>query len=220
MGTATTKSKSYVAKEVLKSDSKPLPYLLIHHEVDMKSPAKNVENIYAFRTEAFAPIFAVASIKGGENNADVFAPMALDFCHKYLFGSLSASVTIHPSLVDSESAKSVVDNLRYGTVVVNGWTAFAYGQMDCTWGAYPGEDINNVESGIDVVHNCKMLKGVEKTIMRFPFRNGYQVDQRKELNINPILVRSMADFFVKPGLLNFLGMYKAGFIAAKQYLLG
>jgi hypothetical protein len=39
-----------------------------------------------------------------------------------------------------------------------------------TWGAFPGGTLQDVGSGIGVVHNALLLAGVERSVGRGPFR--------------------------------------------------
>ena len=44
-----------------------------------------------------------------------------------------------------------------------------YGLDGCTWGAYPGESLDNVASGIGFVQNAFMVQDIEKSVLRSPF---------------------------------------------------
>ena len=43
-------------------------------------------------------------------------------------------------------------------------------QPTATWGAYPGNSLDAVGSGIGIVHNSLLLDHTEKTVVRGPFR--------------------------------------------------
>ncbi|MGB3374427.1 MAG: aldehyde dehydrogenase, partial [Microbacterium sp.] len=60
--------------------------------------------------------------------------------------------------------------LRYGSIAINAWTAFGFITPTLTWGAFPGSTIDDVGSGIGVVHNALLLDGVERSVVRGPFR--------------------------------------------------
>ena len=81
-----------------------------------------------------------------------------------LFGGLCRTLIAHPELDsshDSPVEQAIVD-LRYGSIGVNTWTAAVYGIRGLTWGAYPGESLDNVASGQGFVRNAYMLKGIER----------------------------------------------------------
>ncbi|MGF0175702.1 hypothetical protein ACQF36_36055 [Streptomyces sp. Marseille-Q5077] len=60
--------------------------------------------------------------------------------------------------------------LRYGTVALNAWTGVGHLTATATWGAFPGHTLDDVQSGVGVVHNALLLDGPERTVVRGPFR--------------------------------------------------
>lgn len=130
------------------------------------------EDEICFRTEAFCGVFSETALKA--DSTEAFIDAAVDFANDRLWGTLSATLIVHPkSLKDPAVAAAVdraVSNLRYGTVAINHWTAMGYGLVITPWGAYPGHDIYDVQSGTGVVHNTLMFDKVQKTVVRTPFR--------------------------------------------------
>jgi aldehyde dehydrogenase (NAD(P)+) len=73
---------------------------------------------------------------------------------------------------------------------VNHWAALSYGLVVTTWGAYPGHPLDDIKSGIGVVHNTMMFEKPQKTVVWGPFtmfpkppwfvthKNGHAVAQR------------------------------------------
>ncbi|MGA0830049.1 MAG: aldehyde dehydrogenase, partial [Nitriliruptoraceae bacterium] len=59
--------------------------------------------------------------------------------------------------------------LRYGSVVINHWSAVPYAMVSPPWGAAPGSTPSDVQSGIGTVHNTYLLEDVEKVVVRGPF---------------------------------------------------
>ena len=53
---------------------------------------------------------------------------------------------------------------------VNVWSAIGYGLVIAPWGAYPGHDIYDIQSGTGVVHNTLMFDRAQKTVVRAPFK--------------------------------------------------
>lgn len=127
----------------------------------------------AFRTEAFCGVFSEVGIDAPRSIPD-YLEQAVRFCNDELWGTLSASIIVHPrSLKDPAVAAAVeraIDELRYGSVVVNHWSAVAYGMVATPWGAAPGHELTDIQSGIGVVHNSFLLEDVHKTVVRGPFR--------------------------------------------------
>ena len=99
-----------------------------------------------------------------------------------------------------------IANLRYGSVAVNAWTSFVYGIDGCTWGAFPGEPLNNVASGVGVVRNAFMIKNVEKSVLRAPFINSGQLLLGKDGGdaFSAKQYRAISKLTLKPNLLNMM----------------
>jgi acyl-CoA reductase-like NAD-dependent aldehyde dehydrogenase len=142
-----------------------LPWTLIA-DVD----PENTRDI-CFNTEAFCSLFAETAI--GAESAPEFIDRAVDFVNKTLWGTLTASLIVHPkSLLDPNVAASLeraLMNLRYGTICINEWGGSAYDLALTPWGGYPGHDIYDVQSGIGVTNNTLMFSKTQKTIVRGPF---------------------------------------------------
>ena len=125
-----------------------------------------------FSTEAFASVFAETALEAPSVAA--FVDRAVEFCNERLWGTLNVTLIVHPaSLRDQATADAVeraIANLRYGTVSINHWAAVGYGLVSLPWGAFPGHDAYDVQSGIGVVHNTPMFSRVQKSVVRSPFR--------------------------------------------------
>src|SRR5262249_28703235 len=104
-------------------------------------------------TEAFCSVTSELAFPA--NSVVEYLDRAVEFCNRDVWGSLNASLIVHPkSLEDPAVAKAVdraVANLRYGSVAVNHWPALAYGFVSTTWGAFPGHDLYDIQSGVGVV---------------------------------------------------------------------
>jgi acyl-CoA reductase-like NAD-dependent aldehyde dehydrogenase len=126
----------------------------------------------AFTTEAFCGIFAESALDTPITAN--FIDQAVDFCNQQLWGTLNATILVHPaSLKDQAVAEAVeraIANLRYGTVAVNYWAAASYVLGSTTWGAFPGHAMNDIQSGTGVVHNTLMFSRPQKSVLRAPFR--------------------------------------------------
>ncbi len=128
-------------------------------------------NDICFRREAFLGLFAETAIEALDT-AD-FIIKAVKFANEQLWGSLCASIVVHPKamqdpLIAAAVEKAIAD-LRYGSVVVNHWGALAYYMAITPWGAYPGHEMHDIQSGIGKVHNPLMLDEAEKSVIRAPF---------------------------------------------------
>ena len=126
----------------------------------------------AFTTEAFCTVFGEVPLDAPRSVPE-FLDMAVDLCNEQLWGTLSASLIVHPrTLNDPESREAVeraIDRLNYGSVVVNHWSAAPYAMVSPPWGAAPGSTPSDIQSGNSVVHNTFLLEDVHKTVVRGPF---------------------------------------------------
>jgi hypothetical protein len=173
-----------------------LPWALVP-DVD----SKDSENIL-FKQESFCGVQCETALDA----ADVgeFIAKAVVFCNETVWGTLNAAILIHPD-TERQHKKQLdraIEDLRYGSVVVNHWPALAYGFGVTTWGAYPGHTYQDIQSGIGVVHNAFLFDKAQKSVIHGPFRvfprPPWFVTNRQTHNIAPRLV----DFEMNPGLAN------------------
>jgi hypothetical protein len=64
-----------------------------------------------------------------------------------------------------------IGNLHYGTVGLNYWATSSFALAVTTWGAFPGHDIYNIQSGNGTVHNALMFSSPQKCVIRASFRS-------------------------------------------------
>jgi hypothetical protein len=124
----------------------------------------------AFRTEAFCSVLAETEV-ASEDPLD-YLTRAVDFANAKLWGTLSATLIVHPkTMKDPRLAAAVeqaIGRLRYGTVAVNAWSGLSFAFGTPPWGAYPGAKPVDIQSGTGFVHNTAMLEDVEKVVLRHP----------------------------------------------------
>ncbi|WP_336081925.1 aldehyde dehydrogenase family protein [Nocardia sp. SSK8] len=120
-------------------------------------------------TEYFAPVLGVVEIPG---TGAEFARAAVDAANDDFIGTLGVNVIAHPDTIAELGPvfDELVERLRYGTIAINAWTAVGYLTPTASWGAYPGHTLDDVQSGIGVVHNAWLIDGIERTVVRGPFR--------------------------------------------------
>ncbi|HWK21119.1 MAG TPA: aldehyde dehydrogenase family protein, partial [Microbacteriaceae bacterium] len=121
-----------------------------------------------FTAECFAPILAVTELPG--TGAD-FLRGAIAFSNDRLAGTLGANVIVRPR--DRRAMGAAFDDaiagLRYGTIAINAWTGVGFMLSRGVWGAYPGNTLDVVGSGIGVVHNAHLIASPERMVVRGPF---------------------------------------------------
>ena len=120
-------------------------------------------------TEYFAPVLGVVEVPGV---GQAFLDAAVAHANERLQGTLGANLLIDPATQGSLGAgfERAIADLRYGSIAINAWTAFGFITPTLTWGAFPGSTIDDVGSGIGVVHNALLLDHVERSVVRGPFR--------------------------------------------------
>ncbi|MET8541730.1 aldehyde dehydrogenase family protein, partial [Kitasatospora sp. NPDC004799] len=123
----------------------------------------------ALTTEYFAPVLAVLELPGGPRQ---FLDKAVRTANDRFTGTLGVNLVAHPRTISrlGPALDEAIAELRYGTVALNAWTGVGYLTATATWGAFPGHTLDDVQSGIGVVHNALLLDGPERTVVRGPFR--------------------------------------------------
>ncbi|MFF8375828.1 aldehyde dehydrogenase family protein [Streptomyces sp. NPDC015661] len=122
----------------------------------------------ALASEYFGPVLAVLELPG---DARRFLAEAVRTANEEFAGTLGVNLIAHPGTVSAlgPALDEAIAELRYGTVALNAWTGVGYLTATATWGAYPGHTLDDVQSGIGVVHNALLLDGPERTVVRGPF---------------------------------------------------
>jgi aldehyde dehydrogenase (NAD(P)+) len=123
----------------------------------------------AFRMEPFCSILSETAL---DNSGTIeFLDRAVDFANERLWGTLSATIVIHPQTLHepgvAEALERAIVQLRYGTVGINTWGAYGFA-LGTPWGGHPTSSTVDIQSGHGFVHNVAMLEGVEKTVVRHP----------------------------------------------------
>ena len=121
------------------------------------------------QTEFFSPVLGIVELAG---TGQRFVDTAVDHANNKLTGTLGANVLIDPVTRRrlGEGFEAAIERLHYGAIAINAWTAIAFLTPGCTWGAFPGATLDDVTSGIGVVHNSFLLDDVERSVVRGPFR--------------------------------------------------
>ncbi|WP_316525488.1 aldehyde dehydrogenase family protein [Kitasatospora brasiliensis] len=138
----------------------------------------------ALTTEYFAPVLGVLELPGA---AREFLDTAVRAANEDFTGTLGVNLIAHPRTIAAlgPDLDKAIAALRYGTVTVNAWTGLGYLTPTATWGAFPGHTLDDVQSGIGVVHNAVLLDGPERTVVRGPFRPAPRSVLRGEPALSP-----------------------------------
>jgi len=123
-----------------------------------------------FRIEPFCSI--ISEVQVGSPDPVDFLEKAVEFANNRLWGTLCATLIVHPKSLQDPRIKAAVEraisHLKYGTVTINGFPGLSFVFASPPWGAYPGSTQDNIQSGSGFVHNTAMLVGIEKVVMRCP----------------------------------------------------
>ena len=129
------------------------------------------ENDICFRREPFMSLYSETALEA--KDVVDFIGKAVEFANEKVWGTLVATIVVHPkSMKDPAVAAAVdkaVEDLRYGSIVFNNWGALAHYMVSTPWGAYPGSDIYDVQSGIGFVNNPLMFDRVQKSVIYSDF---------------------------------------------------
>ncbi|MGA9873977.1 MAG: aldehyde dehydrogenase family protein [Rhodococcus sp. (in: high G+C Gram-positive bacteria)] len=135
-------------------------------------------------TEYFAPVLGIVELP---YEGEQFAEKAIETVNETFVGTLGVNVIAHPRTIDEMGTRfdEHLADLRYGAIAVNAWTGLAFLSPAATWGAFPGHTIDDVQSGIGIVHNALLIDDAERTVVRGPFRPSPRSLVNKEWSLSP-----------------------------------
>jgi len=124
-----------------------------------------------FRQEPFLGLFSETAL-AADSVVD-FIQRAVAFCNQRLWGSLVASIVVHPKSMRDRAVAAAVEaaiaDLRYGSVVINQWGAVAHYMGLTPWGGYPGSQPHDIQSGVGFVNNPLMFDQPQKSVIYTDF---------------------------------------------------
>jgi hypothetical protein len=177
-----------------------LPYLVLSIDVDLNTEEGRTaaKKEYAFQTEPFAPVYTIATLKGtSQRDVRTFTKTATTFCNGYLYGTLSGTITVPPSMVNDVSVQQLIGNLKYGCLGVNVWGGMGYITQCCgRWGAYPGETLDSVSSGIGFVGNAIGIPHATKYVMTSPIEHFTHPSLKRNLKLEQNIVQALIKFIL------------------------
>ncbi len=125
---------------------------------------------HCFTTESFSPVLATTML-AAPSPAE-YLKSAVAFANDRLHGTLGANLVVDPKAERAlgTDLDRALEDLRYGSIGVNTWTGVAYLVTRAAWGAAPGHTLDDIQSGIGMVHNSMLFDRAVKTVARAPFR--------------------------------------------------
>jgi aldehyde dehydrogenase (NAD(P)+) len=123
-----------------------------------------------FSMEPWCSVLSETAI--GTSDPIAFLDEAVKFCNDKVWGTLSATIIVHPSTMKDPNFAAALDRavqaLRYGTVCINHWPALGFAFGTTPWGGHPSATLEDIQSGKGWVHNTLMLEDIEKCVIRGP----------------------------------------------------
>ena len=98
--------------------------------------------------------------------------------------------------------EAAIAGLRYGSVQVNSCTIAGYAIPKLSWGAFPGNQPDDIRSGNCAVHNVLLYDHVQKSVLYCPFKlapTHLWSSQHRNLVAS---ARGAVTFFASPGLIS------------------
>lgn len=138
---------------------------------DLVMSTLDLGNAKARSTEVFAPALNVVELGG--QDAETYLIAVIELANSQLYGTLGANIVIHPSTIASigrQRFEAILADLRYGTIAINAWTGLGFLSAQSPWGAFPGHTLDDVQSGMGVVHNTLLFDKTERAVVEAPFR--------------------------------------------------
>ncbi len=186
-------------------DEQTLPFAILK-DVD---PEDHVHP--AFREEAWCTVMAETRLAG--ETPGEFLGEAVDFCNDVLWGTLNAALLVHPETRRDLGPRleDAVAELEYGNIAFNHWPSLSYGLGITPWGGYPGQSLEDIQSGIGFVHNTLMFDRPQKSIIDGPFRMTPKPPWFSTNEAAPAVAPKLVDFEHDPSVGKLLGILWSSF---------
>lgn len=124
-----------------------------------------------FQFEAFCALTSETTLDAA--TPEEFVARAVDFCNDVTYGTLSMTLLVDPRSRRRRAMGRALDqavaDLRYGCIGVNVWHALGILVGATPWGAYPGHEPADIQSGVGTVGNTYMFSRPQKSVVRGPF---------------------------------------------------
>ncbi|KAF8059215.1 ARC6 [Scenedesmus sp. PABB004] len=103
--------------------------------------------------------------------ADDFLAAAVAYANDRCWGTLSASVFIHPATKAAHAGAydAALAALRYGSITVNCPSLVGFSATPLVWGAFPGNTPHDIGSGAGFVHNTYLFDHPQKSVLVAPW---------------------------------------------------
>lgn len=123
-----------------------------------------------FSSESFVCVCAEVPIDA--DSPEEFVEKAVEFSNEKLWGTLACSMTLpngfRRDAIRRQLIQKKLDELQFGAVSINQWSAILFALMSPPWGGCSGGTLCDPLSGIGWVHNSFMLTDIDKTVLEAP----------------------------------------------------
>jgi acyl-CoA reductase-like NAD-dependent aldehyde dehydrogenase len=157
-----------------------------------------------FSSESFVCVCAEVPIDA--NSPEEFVEKAVEFSNEKLWGTLACSMTLPNGFRRDAKRRMLIQNkldeLRYGAVSINQWSAILFALMSPPWGGCSGGTLRDPLSGIGWVHNSFMLTDIDKTVLEAPLNVIPKPVWSPTYNRPEELAWAMFELMSKPSLWN------------------
>ena len=124
-----------------------------------------------FTREPFMSLYSQTALEASDT-VD-FIRKAVEFANTRIWGTLVASIVVHPDSMKDPAVAAAVDqaiaDLHYGSVVINQWGVLPHYMTITPWGGYPGSEVHDIQSGIGFVNNPLMFDRAQKSVVYAAF---------------------------------------------------
>jgi hypothetical protein len=112
------------------------------------------------------------------NSYEDFCTNSINYVNDELWGNLGVTVLIknYKKKNNIDILNTYVEDLNYGTVAINEWSAIGFVIPTLPWGGYPGNKDNDIQSGQGYVHNSYLFESPQKGIVYSKFKMAPIID--------------------------------------------
>jgi hypothetical protein len=171
---------------------------------------RNVDDV-SFNVEPFCAVMSETALSASSTTS--FISRAVDFCNDVVWGSLSMTLIAHPTtMLDAVTGPAIdqaIADLRFGSIGVNLWHAMSFAFGTTSWGAYPGHDVTDIQSGCGTVGNSYLFARPQKSVVRGPFRASPTPPWFATNTNAGAIMRKLLAFEVQPSWLRVPGLLRA-----------
>jgi acyl-CoA reductase-like NAD-dependent aldehyde dehydrogenase len=157
-----------------------------------------------FSRESFVCVCAEVPIDA--DSPEDFVEKAVDFANEKLWGTLACSMTLPRGFRRDAKRRKLIENkldeLQFGAVSINQWSAILFALMSPPWGGCSGGTLCDPLSGIGWVHNSFMLTDIDKTVLDAPLNVLPKPVWSPTHNRTEKIAWSMFDLMSNPSLWN------------------